>query len=341
MDYLIPSHEEWKKLYGAAALFRNLRPWEWMEDRHLFGVQNPVTGEISYCCVLGAAGEVFALAVYIGSEGLNGYMKITTGKVKEGPEMLETQNCLMASFEDRAALDTPDLKVMKELGKKFRGSHAWPQFRSYRPGYYPWILDKDEAAFLTLALEQAIDVVVRFRDDQTFLRPRGDALLVRVHKKEGSTLVWKNEWQTPEPPAPRSILIEPLDTERVEAVARKNLPRLGTWEIDYRYEQKPVRDKDGGRPYLPVMLLAVHRESRFIIQAHLGRKNLNDLRDKVIQGMEQSGTIPEAIAVVKDELAAVLEPLAQQLGIALITNERFKAVPQIRRYMSQFFGRRR
>ena len=96
----------WKNLYDAATMFRELACWEWMSDSDLFGVQNPQNGEIGYCCVLGELGEVFGLAVYLGTEGLEQYRKIQSGKIHRGsPEMAYSQNCLTLWFGDRSDLE--------------------------------------------------------------------------------------------------------------------------------------------------------------------------------------------------------------------------------------------
>ncbi len=71
-----PDHEQWKQLYGLAFKFKQIAPWEWMTDDLIFGVQNPKTGKIGYCCVIGNLGEVFGLIVYKGTKGLTCYSKL-------------------------------------------------------------------------------------------------------------------------------------------------------------------------------------------------------------------------------------------------------------------------
>ena len=139
MSNKLPSIQEWKDLYDAAIEFKKMECWNWMWDFDIFGVQNPVSGEIS-CCVMGGVGELYALAVYLGTEGLEGYLKIRSEEISLSDiDMLHIQKCLMASFEDRNFLQKPDLQVVKKLNLKFRGRNLWPLFRSYRPGYLPGI----------------------------------------------------------------------------------------------------------------------------------------------------------------------------------------------------------
>ena len=64
-----PSTKAWKALYKAAIEFRDLESWDWMREADVFGVQNPKTGEIGYCCIMGSSGQVFAMAVYLGAQG--------------------------------------------------------------------------------------------------------------------------------------------------------------------------------------------------------------------------------------------------------------------------------
>src|SRR5262249_55289606 len=152
------SLQDWSALYEAALAFKEVGCWEWMYDSDLFGVQNPDTGEVGYCCVLGNLGEVFALNVYLGAEGLDSYwalqdespdldpedlediagmdvMDVLADREMDSPDspfaamsILNSQKCLVASFEDRSDLEKEDLNLIRKLGLKFRGKQAWPMF---------------------------------------------------------------------------------------------------------------------------------------------------------------------------------------------------------------------
>ncbi|MFQ5814136.1 MAG: hypothetical protein ACE5I2_13255, partial [Anaerolineae bacterium] len=138
-----PTKADWQALYQAALEFKEIEAWTWMYDSDVFGVQDPATGEIGYCCIMGNLGEMFALALYLGSEGLESYMRVASEPPQISAEALETmllQKCLIVSFGGREELTKEDRQVIKRLGLKFRGRTAWPLFRSYRPAYHPWYL---------------------------------------------------------------------------------------------------------------------------------------------------------------------------------------------------------
>jgi len=91
-----PSLDEWQALYEAATAFRNARCWEWMYDDDLFGVMDPETGEIAYCCIMGRLGKQYALGAYLGSEGLQSLLAIMESPYKLSPDLFFTQKCIMA-----------------------------------------------------------------------------------------------------------------------------------------------------------------------------------------------------------------------------------------------------
>jgi hypothetical protein len=333
---------ETRSLYQAAIRFQALEPWNWMEDADLFGVQDPVSGEVGYCCIMGMAGEHFALAVYLGSEGLAGYMALATGRVPRDPvDVLATQKCLMASFEDRGMLSKADLQTIRELGLKFRGRHAWPQFRSYRPGYEPWYLTRGEAQFLTLALEQAIDVAGRFKEDPNLLAPpRRGQFLVRVAESRADGRQWRDTWRAPDPLPPPQAVSPPVDEGRLERL-RKTATRVrSTWEVDLFYFPQPVKDKGDERPYYPQAILCVDQQSGIILIMDLVRTDTlaTTVVESFLQLLERLQQSPIEVLVRRQEAFDLLEPLASRLGIRLKSARRLKAADFLRRELFSQFG---
>ena len=314
-----------------------------MWDSDLSGVQDPASGEIGYCCVLGRAGEHFALAVYSGTEGLEGYLQTRSGEVLPSyPEALHLQKCLMASFEDRSFLQQKDLHVIKALGLQFRGRNAWPLFRSYQPGYHPWYVTHEEALFLTVALHQTIEVAVRFKADPELLTPPGaHQYFVRVPHKVEAGLRWTDEWLEPRPLEKPVTVAQPLNENRLEKLNRTITERRGIWEIDSFYSPMGVIEK-GERPYYPLIILWVERFSRFIVNHDLAQpsEGLSELPDQFMNRVETMGSLPQEIVVKKAETFTLLEPITRKLGIKLMKVERLSALEEVQTSMFEIFMRR-
>ena len=335
-----PSLEEWRQLYEAAIAFKEARPWEWMTEAHLFGVRNPETKEIGYGSIMGMRGEHFALAVYLGSEGLDGFWRMETLQEPDPAFLLEIP-LLQASFEDRRELRRQDLQVIKSLGLKFRGRKAWPLFRSYVPGYFPWFLTAEEARFLTLALQQALEVALRVREDPTLLDPLQEGLyLVRTPERRGEALAWKDEWMRP-PPLEARPSPPPIEEADLAAM-RAQLPRrpIGL-EVDLFIMPVYIRDKDDPRPYFPYILLAVESKSGFVLGSELlaPKPSLDAVwakaPERFVDALRRLGVIPAKIFVARERVWRLLEPVATPLGIRLVQARSLPALERARAFLEQ------
>jgi len=344
MSKLPPSLQEWKRLYEAAIGFKKIKCWAWMLDSDIFGVKNPETGEIGYCCVMGRLGEHFALAVYLGTEGLKGYLKMQSGEIPGGIELLMLQKCLMASFEDRAVLQQSDLEVIKKLDLKFRGRNEWPLFRSYLPGYHPWYLTGEEARFLILALQQAVEVALRFKEDPDMLIPpeRG-YFFVRVAEKEGEGWRWKDAWLEPSPIEEEEIVAEPVDENRLERIKGRARRQQRILEIDFFYSSQGIREEKE-RPYYPYVLLLADHYSGLILCAHIAKplksEYQREFMEKILAFFEETEAIPEQILVEKEELYKLFEHVTSRLGIKLKKTRRLKAIGDAKDSLYEHFARR-
>lgn len=317
-----PTKAEWAALYQAAIAFKEAACWEWMLDSDLFGVNNPEDGEIGYCCVMGNLGEHFALGVYRGAEGLASYMRVADSDPDEpDPDVLLGQQCLMASFEDRELLDTRDREQIKAMGLKFRGRNAWPQFRSYEPGLFPWYLTGAEARFLTTALHQTLDVALRLRANEALLDPPedGEIFLVRVPAGDAQAPTWHDEW-LPAPTLLQQVVVAPTpDAARIQRIKQTIRSRSGSWESDFFLTTSAVQEHKGERPYYPIMLLWVDHRTGMVLPPQLTNASNHraEYQNHLLDLIEQGRNIPKEIRVAKAEALALLGPIADELGIKL------------------------
>jgi hypothetical protein len=334
-----PSLQDWKALYDAAIEFKKAAPWDWMHDTDIFGVQDPVSGETGYCCIMGAAGEHYALGVYSGSEGLEGLLRILSGEFSQShDEVLYVQKCLMASFEDREYLQKEDLKQIKTMGLKFRGANAWPFFRKYTPGLVPWYLTGEEARFLTLALQQAIEVSLRFKKDPGMLiHPSSGKFFVRAPVKQGEGISWKDEWIEPLPPESKDLPVTPVDETLLNRLKKARLQQRGIWDVDFFFVPAPIWEK-GKRPYYPYMSLMVEHNSAFILNFQLEKREEFALKfpEKFVSFLERVKIAPQAFLVKRDEVGRFLEPFASSLGIKIKMVESLPVLEEAQRSMRGF-----
>lgn len=316
----MPSLEEWRSLYSEATAFRELKPWTWMSDSDLFGVVNPDDGQTGYCCVLGELEEVFALLLHLGNEGLQAYRSLQSAEFDlHDSEIAHTQSCLMASFENRRDLAQQDTAIIKKLGLKFRGRDAWPQFRSYRPGFVPWHLVKWEARFMSVALEQAAIVAKRLRQEPNLLQSHGkDLLLTRVPAGKDVNEDWVDRWI--ELPEIEEKMIPPpaLDEIRLKRLAKTHKSGNETWEIDFFHFVGAV--EEGERPYFPMVAVIMDHGTGLALHFWLQPpwEFFHRFAEDFLGFMEKTGLLlPADILVSKKEAFKTIKPIASRLGVNL------------------------
>jgi hypothetical protein len=315
-----PSIQQWRELYDAALKFKQAGCWNWLWDTDLFGVQNPDNGEVGYCCVMGRGGEHFALAVYLGTEGLETYREI----LRNGDSMslfdaVATQKCLMASFEDRSYLEKRDFNVIKGLSLKFRGRNAWPKFRIFLPGCPPWFLGVEQARFLTICLNQSVDVALRFRGNPEMLNRQFEKkYLVRVSEKSVKGLEWHDEWMEPAPFNKRKIHMPLVDVDDLNKTVSANFMHRGSWETDLFYFPAAIYEK-GQRPYFPRTILIVDHNSGLISAFHMLETTnyIAEFRNLFLRTIKNLRTVPKEVLVKNEESFDILKPIASILRIKL------------------------
>lgn len=342
MNESYPTLDEWRKLYQAAIRLKEAAPWDWMEETDVFGVRDPETDETGFVSVMGELGEHLALAVYLGSEGLYGFWAFQQIADFAPPEALLGIPHLQASFEDRGTLTAKDRNVIKELGLKFRGRQAWPMFRSYRPGFVPWHLEAPEARHLAHALEQAVEVALRFKEGSATLDVADDeSYLVRVPREQGGALVWEERVEIIPLPEPEPIPIA-MDLDALEAV--RQLPRSRrVLEMDFFTLLTGTVEEKGARPYFPHALLVVDSDSGFVFSSELlspepGLEVMwGQVPVTVVYQLARIGDVPRQIRVDSQLLAQLLQPLMEELGFQVKLTHSLPSLDEAKEFLMERF----
>lgn len=314
----------WKNLYAVAERVRSLEPWKTLDDRDLIGVHDPVTGQTGYACVMGSEGTLYGVCFYRGSEGFDSYLRLVSGEIDpDSMEPIFIQNCLKLELGNKSNLEPEDLMIPKSLGLHFKGTHAWPQFRSLFPGYYPWHLNEDEARFLTLGLEAVCHHLNQSKLNKKHPSMREGEIL--MYRKEGSG--YSASWEPwpihrPDPLSPIS-----LDYTRVRTARSKATKPDTPWEAGAFYIPSPI--SDGGRPFFSKVGIVCQASSGFVFNMNVGGPALSDpemLANIILGSIEKHGFLPGSIRFSNGGTVAALAPLSKALEIPF---EQTKILPAI------------
>lgn len=316
--------QTWKEFYEAAIAYRDLKPWEWMHDNDIIGVQDPESGEIGYCCVMGNAGEVYALGLYPGDEGFKSYLLLLNQpdgiSLEDQAALGLNQILLKVEFVDRGELTETDLKQIKALGLKFRGRNQWVQARYHLPGTPGWPINVEQAKRLTYALRQACEVAARFKEDEGVLYEKGDKMLLRVPEQKEGQLNWKDKYVKP-----KGYDVTPFPVIKPSpALVRKAKKELkhskGAILFLFQYMRHQVKGDDG-LPFIPRLALWISYPDGMILHMDLlGREDgLEKLEASFFKLMHQTmGVIPGQIVFNSMMGANALSRLASALDFEMM-----------------------
>jgi hypothetical protein len=338
---LSSSDPEAKQLYELAIRVKQLAPWQWMEETDVFGVANPATNEFGFVSIMGSVGEYEAVAVYPGAEGLYDFIDFQADE-SATPQRLIEMHHLQVEFSDREYLEKEDRDLIKQLSLKFKGRNAWPVFRSYRPGYVPCLVTRDEALMLTHALSQVLDVAPRVRDDPEPIHPvsrvEPGGYWVRAAHQEGEKLIWQDQmWSIPRPK--RESLSVIIDTDSLELL--KHTPR-SDMDLDVDLLLTPGRVANPGqRPLILYVLMIAESNSGLVLGAEpmTAEKSLSEMHEGIpnalLKALLQNQVLPERLLVRSEFLRSLLRNLTQSLNIELRHADELPSIEEAAAFMTE------
>jgi len=161
--------------------------------------------------------------------------------------------------------------------------------------------------------------------------------LVRVPKKDKTGLSWRDMWMEPLPLQKGEIIVEPIDTVRLEKIKRRIPYRQGVWEVDYFYYLNPIKEKEES-PFYPYITLWVDQYSGFILSYDLAKpaECISEFQRNFFKLAENRKILPQEILVKKEEAFKLLEPITSELGINLRRVKKLKMLEEAQASMAKF-----
>ncbi len=341
MDNHEPSLQEYSRLYQAAKKIMDLKPWQWMWDSDIFGIQDPETGALGYYCVTGRNEEHFGVSVFIGSEGYYGLTSIFENPNFNPKEILDLPQ-IQFFLADRDELKKKDLDILKKLKYRFRGKQAWPVFRSYKAGFLPWFLELSEVRFMTHALEQLNELVSLWKDEtERYINDEQGLILHRIAETTPEGITWHNTYRSVEPPVIKGPTYRACP-EKIKTVLA--LPRSATViELDIiKQYSMPIQDA-GDRPYFGYLMLCCDAKTGMVITVNLMKPEdpltlmWEKVPDLVLDTCIQIGSRPYKIRVCRQPLIGLMQNLSKDVPISIETKPSLKVTGNVFSSLD-FFG---
>ena len=340
------------RLYDLAFQYRKTKLWKKLWDSHLFAARFS-DGGIGYCCVMGMNGDLNAIAVYPGQQGLDSlrmlYAKSSAEDKMAQLEEMRSQDCMMLSFVSKSELHSRDLEELKPYCEKNgvnpRGKNAWPQFERFRPGYERWYLeDETDQRRMAEALEIAIGVAGRLIHERNTPEQLGlyegepfDKEIPLYTLTEGGL---QSEAHPLPPVAPVAWPPVVIDDDLSRAKLGK-APRKGEWAARlFRYFTPVSKEYDGEdqiafddlteAPFYPWALLLIDARSGIVLSACMSDSPEDyspDFAASIVETVTKCG-LPHKIAVTDDRTAQALSRFCDDFGVVLQRKKRCKLLQE-------------
>ncbi len=330
--------EQWKELYEVAIKIKELKPWEhlWDVDIITLGLSDMAP---CYCSVMGAGGECYGIGSYIGVEAISNFHKMLNKEDIPPEQMIRYQddNVIMCYFGNREELTSKELKLIKDLGLKFRGKNNWIYFHSFKKGYVPYILDQEEVLQETEILKHLyMSLRAYIVEGLTVDFEKGNTLMRMYSPKDE---LWVN-FEAPLQVPLAQYIMPALEDEVLVSKLSKMKQSRAIWELDIAYLGSTINDKEYDRPINSRICILSEKKSGMIINQTMLTSMDDDIQvifNTIIFPMMDLGR-PSKILVRDEYIFYILKDLCERTKIKLEISGKLDVIDSfIRMFSSRMF----
>jgi hypothetical protein len=332
----------WHRLLESAAKIRDLAPWKWMGDRDVFGLQDPDAPRIGFVTNRNLSEGAFAVEILLGPRAFYDYRRMRQSGTAPAREM-EENLLLVPRLEVAFRCERPpeDWEVRLSRALNLRDFFSGPRFRSFQPGYFPWMPSYPEVRLMTRALEQYRHVALRKQVKPELLNCNGDhRFLIRERRHRGNRVEWQERTRHIPPPEPASI---PIVWNQSDIDGLNRMPKQRhIVEADFFLFSGEFAEPEQP-PLCTYMLMMVHAQSKLVLCAEPMTvvTSLERLWGAV-PGVLASALVnfnirPHKIRVRSTPLLRLLKTLQEAVDFDLESCSRLSSIDATRETMEAFF----
>ncbi len=327
-----------KRLYELATELFALRPWEQLDDSQLILVRQGRSGELRYCFVMGALGEIYAMHAYIGPEGYRLHCRIQAGEKIESGAFLAALHSVYVDFVPRSELKRQDRELLGWLGHPQKRGLMSPIFRAGRPGFHPWFVTAEEAETLAECIRGTVVVcnaVRRGKGKRFWSRAGVFPMVVPEDGAESPLRIELVEAPLPEEqPMPQAR----VDEAKLSRLRGQDLPMRGVMELDYIFTVSQVGEANE-RKTCACLSLAVDAATGFVHAPHTtdSRQAPGDsLAQAFLDAVQATRVLPNEVRMRTQRLADCLAPLLGSFGVQVRVSPKLPALDAARAHLLAF-----
>lgn len=326
--FIDASVQDWTELYEIAKTTKSLKPWLYFSDDRILALDLPGRTEPCYCIITGQHTDNLAIAVYPGKKSLARYSEYLCNKTTEDKYQVRCeQNYLICYFCDREDMLQMHLDKLKSLGISFRGKNEWIQFVSVRPGYAPYIIDKDEVLLLKQFFKQLNQFTKDISKGNIDAPLQEGTILYRTYDCMSKKFCYVHH---PLDLPCRKHIINRIENETIIKKV-KRLPLTDSeLEIDLVYIDSTVYDSNLDRPAIGrLAVLGENSETLLGIKVVLPNKDpVHEIYEMLIQKIIERGR-PRVIYCKRDVCYNMLTDFCNQAEIQLEKKKKLCLVDEL------------
>lgn len=336
------SFETAGQLYRLSMEMLMVQPWDFLEDQDLILAQDIESGEICYCSIMGALGEIFSFHVYVGAESYRFFRRIAAGKPVTAGDLFASVWGVSAEFVTAKGRTPPDRELVEAFGHANKRGKRAPIFRAFHPGYHPWYVTESEGKLLVYCLQAALafcchpeemgDVDYWEEEDVfPFLDPDPED---KTRKRFKIYPV-----KAPEPPVAAPQAAE-LDENLITDILHENLPRHGALETDHFFTSAMIGEKNERKACMRMAMVS-DAGSGFAFQPALGKPEDSTgqlLVLALLGAMREGRCLPSEVRVRQKEFKVLLGTLSERLGFDLRVTKSLPALDHLKDHFLAMIG---